>query len=182
MRTILVDQSSSCCGFAVLEGKHLAAPVKGVEPHGIFEPVRKSAKVPRRLLEMQSDLMALVQHFQPDEMVIEWHHYHGMQSWRAIEPVAASAQMCEMVAANYFIPVYRIKQQSWKAACGAKGDKDHIKAEVSRIVCQFWHLSPSVIKSSDHSDVLGMAAAWAIIGDDLRSEWIEFLRKDRKKK
>lgn len=182
MRTLLIDQSSSCCGYAVLDDGKLSKPARGIQPHGIFEPHKKGDKLSRRLLELQNDLFALVAYFNPDELAIEWHHYHGLNSWRAIEGLAASAQMCEMVAANACIPVYRIKQQVWKAACGAKGTKETIKGEVKRIVCNFWQIPPADIHSDDHSDVLGMAAAWAIIGNDLREEWKAFLKANKKGK
>lgn len=129
---------------------------------------------------MMHDIEILLSVFTPKEIVLEWHHYHGMQNWQTIEPMAGAAMICLMLAHVYQIPVYRIRQQRWKAAIGAKGSKETIKGNVRRIICHRWNIPEAKIKSDDHSDVLGMAATWAVLADDLRQEWLDSMRKKKK--
>lgn len=161
-RTLIIDQSSSCCGYAVIQAGELLE-------YGTIEPTVKMSKAPRRLREMYDDLQGMIERLKPTEIVLEEHHLHGMQSTKSIKPLAGATNICEMAADKAGIPVYFVRPQRWKAACGAKGKKEVIKQDVLRIVCRYWGINESDIRSFDQSDALGMAACWKILADDLRS-------------
>ncbi len=162
-KTLVVDQSSTCCGFAVLNGREL-------EAHGILTSREKDSM--RRLLDFWKDLRQLAQEHRIDEIVIEHLHYNGGQftsQATQVEPLAGSSVICRFTAVYAGIPLYRIRPQTWKAAIGARGTRDTIKQDVCRKVCQYWGLDEEVIKSSDHSDALGIAACWLVYAADIRA-------------
>lgn len=178
VRTILFDQSSSGIGYAVIENKIL---LHGFEyaPHGLIAPSRQTMKAPARLIEMEMDIVELMDCFKPDEMVIEAIYYGDFRkneenkkgqtkilSPKTVEPLSWAAWICVRAATMHQIPVYRLRPQRWKSACGAKGRRETIKQDVQRIVCQYWNIPANQIKSTDHSDALGMAACWNILGED----------------
>lgn len=175
MRTIIFDQSSSCTGFAVLDDNELIEhgnliPSKPRKIHVDKHQRRLASKanMARRLLEFWNDMRLLIREFDPDEAVMEQIHYHGMHNADSIEPLAGASNLVMMAAVEWGINFYTVRPQSWKAAVGAVGKKDTVKSDIAHKVCLFWGLDRDVIKSSDHSDALGIAAYWTRFQDDVR--------------
>ena len=161
-RSLIIDQSSTCCGFAVMEGIEL-------REHGVLLSRGKSSTV--RLLEFWNDLKNIAHQWKINEVVFEKLHYSGGKITpmaNIIEPMAGAAMICKFVACDYAAKVYTIRPQTWKSVVGAKGNRANIKADVRRKVCQYWDIDEAQIRSSDHSDALGMAAYWQHFADEYR--------------
>ncbi len=163
LRSLIIDQSSSCCGFVVMDDTELLE-------HGNLISRRKGST--HRLLEFLNDLNFIARDWRIAEVVFERLHYAGGKltpQASIIEPMAGAALICKFTAARQAARVYTIPPQCWKSAVGAVGNRANIKDDVKRKVCQYWGVNEADIKSNDHSDALGMAAFWQHFRDEYRS-------------
>lgn len=165
MRSLIIDQSASCFGFAILEDKELL-------DHGTLTSLKKGST--SRLLEFWGDLKKIVATYGIGELVFERVHYHGLQNRKTIYPQAAAEFICQAVAEKYRIPWYFIWPQSWKAAASVRGKgSENQKRSARERACQRWGLETTDIKSYDHSDALCIAAYWVIYREDYRLGLVE---------
>lgn len=125
MRVLGVDPGLTRCGVAVVEGRR--SPL--LRHVGVIR-TEAELDVPRRLVQIERELITLIEHWLPDVVAIERVFSHNNRN-TAI-PTAQAAGTAMLVAARRDIPVAQHTPSEVKAAITGSGRAD--KAQVGRMV------------------------------------------------
>lgn len=123
-RVLAIDPSSTCTGWAVLDGLAARQLVQG----GLITPDRK-APAPRRIEQILGDLDPLITEFHPDRMVVEvpsgkagTGSRQGAKSSLTIYGMAAGA-VWGWCLGRFPGRVIDVNERAWTAGAGSKQER-----------------------------------------------------------
>lgn len=183
VRTLVVDQSMACTGFAVVEHDPRVELVFGITgaliAHGHIKP--KGNDLTAKILDLKNDLASLAKGYEVAEIVAE-DTLHITQRKAATNQAMAAALICvtEAAAVSGLPAPYLLSNNSVKKLVAGHGKAD--KEKVSAAVCDLWRLRPSAILDDNHSDALAIAFAWLALADEKRQKRMEKQLKTAKRK
>lgn len=154
MRSLILDQSTTKAGWAVIDNGDIA------DRHG---RITLKGKVRDRVKELLKDVREIINLFTPQEMVIEDTRYFRQKS--ADTNVAMNALYWELegLAIEMGLPFYSVSPNTIKLAFTGNGaaSKDDMVAMVTQ--------RTGIIPFDDnHADAIAGALCWAVIGDEQR--------------
>ncbi len=149
-RWLGIDPGLAIIGWAILDGVELGSVT--LLDYGTIE-TDKTLPTPARLVEIERDMQALLQEFQPEQVVIEMPFFNRqikaaggvMQALGVITLVIYREQQC--------LPIF-LHQSSWKCHLG-RGNAT--KDEVAEVLQQIFALENLPI--DDSVDAIGIALA-----------------------
>ena len=161
MRSLILDQSTTCTGLAVLEdGKILA--------HGVIKP--PAGTIDERLRNIRKCLADLIQEWQPDELVFENTQFRPKAGGpRRDEAMGRIKEVCASAADFAGIPWYKHHPMSIKHAVTGNGSSS--KEDVKIAACRYWKIPVSRLLSpldDNESDALAGAIHWKYQGSFIR--------------
>lgn len=163
MRVLALDQSSTICGYALIEtaGVHPDAfgnsqPGKLLESGLIHSPEKNDI---RRVLDIGARIKAKLLAAQAEKLVIEGHTYATMQTADTTERLAAVTFLARYVAQEIGLTEpMRVYTGTMKLVAGGHGKAD--KEMVRAGTCRFWGLDPAKFNNDNETDALGIAQAF----------------------
>ncbi len=145
-----IDPGLAIIGWAILEGDEPLQP--RLIDCGIIE-TEKKLSTPQRLVEIERDMMALVEEFQPDRVAIEMPFFN--RQIKAAGGVIQALGVIDLVIyrETNCLPVF-LHQSSWKCHLG---NGRATKAEVTDVLQRIFNLKK--IPTNDSVDAIGIAFA-----------------------
>lgn len=171
MRTLVLDQSSSCTGFALVEDDP-TVPVKygaygRILHHGRITTPSKYGLLDR-LNILRADLENLLDgHYPVDEIVME----NTQFSQRSSDGAGATGAVIRVIkdlAKKRGLAVYFQHPTTVKKCASGKGNAD--KDEMISAARDLWELPNYKIKDHNHADALCGAFVWLVMGDEIRAK------------
>jgi crossover junction endodeoxyribonuclease RuvC len=145
-----IDPGLAIIGWAILEGDEPLQP--RLIDCGIIE-TEKKLSTPQRLVEIERDMMALVEEFQPDRVAIEMPFFN--RQIKAAGGVIQALGVIDLVIYREIncLPVF-LHQSSWKCHLG---NGRATKAEVADVLQRIFNLKK--LPTNDSVDAIGIAFA-----------------------
>jgi crossover junction endodeoxyribonuclease RuvC len=145
-----IDPGLAIIGWAILEGDEPLQP--RLIDCGIIE-TEKKLSTPQRLVEIERDMMALVEEFQPDRVAIEMPFFN--RQIKAAGGVIQALGVIDLVIYREIncLPIF-LHQSSWKCHLG---NGKATKAEVADVLQRIFNLKK--IPINDSVDAIGIAFA-----------------------
>lgn len=169
LRSLVIDQSTTTCGFAVVEEDPNTPISFGVFgrllDHGIITTPSGAAMIDR-LNVIRADLESLISAYRPNELVCENTMFFRQRSGQANAAMAAVYALMQDLAKAHSMAFYSQNPATIKLR--ATGHGNATKQEMIDAVCHLWGLTPSRIRDDNHADALAGAYVWLYRADEVR--------------
>jgi crossover junction endodeoxyribonuclease RuvC len=179
MRSLVLDQSTTTTGWAVVEESTTAEIYPGFSgkliSHGRINTPGKAGLVDR-LTILRADIQALINAYQPGEMVIE-NTMFVQRSGATSNAMGAIYVACQEIAKANKLPMYSQNPSTIKKILTGHGKAD--KDMVVKAVCQYYGLPQHKILDDNHGDALGAAFVWLFRAEEVRAAKAEKKRGKR---
>lgn len=176
MRALILDQSTTTVGWAVVEEDPTAEIWPGffgrLLDHGRIVTPSKKALVDR-LTILRADIQSLINAYKPDEMVCEDTTFI-QRSGDTSNALGAIYIACKEIAKANGLKFYKQNPSTIKKVLTGNGKAD--KQEVIAAVCKYYGMPLGRIMDDNHGDALGAAFVWLFRAEEVRSA------KDEKKR
>jgi crossover junction endodeoxyribonuclease RuvC len=146
-----IDPGLAIIGWAVLKGDEQSPP--SLLDYGVIETSKKLS-TPERLLEIETDFIALIREFKPEKIVMEM-PFFGRQIKAAggvLQAVGVINLVCYREAK---VTPFQLHQSSWKAHLGSG---KATKSEVADVLQKLFNLEYLPIDDSVDAIGIGYAA------------------------
>lgn len=157
MKTLILDQSSTCTGYAYLDGNTL-------DDHGIFKPFGISFL--DRALSFLTDLRILLKEYRPHELVVEDTKYMKQRSADTARAMSNILFLCEVAAREARIPMYKQNPMTIKKIVTNDGKAD--KSKIALAVQNYFNFKAEDLIDDNHSDALAGAISWMVNAERIR--------------
>ncbi len=170
MKSLVIDQSASILGFAVVK-EDPNTPIK----YGVFGRLLHHGRIktnPKqylldRLMIIRADIEALIKRHNPDEIVMENTQFiqrssDGAGATGAV--VRVIKDLCKAYGINYYF------QHPNTIKKGVTGNGKADKEQMIKAAMDLWHLGRYKIQDDNHADALCAAFVWLVNGDDIREK------------
>lgn len=169
LRSLVIDQSTTTCGFAVVV-EDASTPISfGVFgrllTHGIITTPAKAPMIDR-LNVIRADVQSLITSYRPDELVCENTMFFRQRSGQANAAMAAVYALVQDMAKAAGMAFYSQNPATIKLR--ATGHGNATKQEMIAAVCHLWGMQPSQIRDDNHADALAGAYVWLYRADEVR--------------
>ena len=187
LRSLVLDQSTTTCGFAVVEEDPNTPISFGVFgrllDHGIITTPSGAAMIDRPNV-IRADLStgpgAIIATYRPDELVCENTMFFKQRSGAANAAMAAVYALMQDLAKAHGMAFYSQNPATIKLR--ATGHGNATKQEMIDAVCHLWGLTPSRIRDDNHADALAGAYVWLYRADEVRrAAALKKVKKERKR-
>jgi Holliday junction resolvasome RuvABC endonuclease subunit len=167
-RSLVVDQSTTCTGFAIIEHDPEAEVSYGTMgrliQHGRLKLKGKEA-LPR-MIELRADLLALCKEFAIDEIVYEQTAAIMQRSAATNEAMAGAVIAVKHTAKELSLPCYSQNPSTIKKRFTGSGKAD--KEAIMAAVVTNWGIPRGKILDDNHADSLAGAYVWLNMADEIR--------------
>lgn len=168
-RALVIDQSSTTVGYAVVEEDPACVISFGVTgrliQHGRIK-LSKGQGLIGRILILKRDLEQLIQLYRPDELVCEDTRFLKQRSGGTSHAMAAVLAACQEVALLAGLKCYTQNPSTIKKVFTGNGRADKAAMKAETLIK--WGLKPHQIKDDNHADALAAAYVLLLRGDDVR--------------
>lgn len=167
-RALLLDQSSTICGYAAIDcntdhrgpyGSH--GKLLG---HGTVD-LRSCKDIVGRVSIFREDLQALFGYFKPHELVVEDTRYIQQPRAENNHNQGAILFACQEVAQQAGVPLWYLNPGTVKKQATGNGRAD--KAQMVSAAKALW--PGELVGDDNHADALCMAFTWLLEGERIRS-------------
>ena len=179
-RSLVVDQSTTCTGWAIVEHDPHAEVSYGtcgkLIAHGVMR--LKAAAPIARMCELNADILdAHAKYGGFDEIVYENTAHITQKSAATNEAMAGATIVVKDAAKTLNVPVYSQNPMTLKKRFTGNGHAD--KDAIIAAVVTNWGMPRKDIINGDHADALAGAYVWLNMADELRAKTKE--KKVKKK-
>lgn len=169
MRSLILDQSTTTVGFALVEGDPNTPVSFGVTgrliTHGRITTPAKAGLVDR-LGIIKADLGIIIRRYHPvNEMVIE-NTTFVQRSGSTSNAMGAIFILCRELAHKYSLAFYTQNPSTVKKRVTGDGKAD--KEAVIEAVMHLWGMTRCKIKDDNHADALAAAYVWLYSAEEIR--------------
>jgi len=167
VRFLALDQSSTACGFALVDDEGTHTNKLGLEMPGALLLAgtffgRGDTDL-ERIFFITSKIRSFVIEQKVEQLIIEAHIYKTMHDINSVEALAMCTGLIRFIADDLNLPdPVRIAVQTVKSKVCGKGVKavNRTKEAVRIKTCEYWNLMASKVTDLNTSDALGIAQSW----------------------